>query len=1218
MTMTKAQLARLTRGRKGDSLPPPSWTVEPSITITPEGSLVAGVAVLTAHRPSGLTPPDALVVGPFFQYDDGTAVSGAVGDDYATVPSDELRRVRCRWQVVANGHSVYATSAYVGPFEADVVTPDGPILTTAPSIPFPGVFQVGVPLTVTGGVYANGVTIVSRQLYVSDTGSSGDAMIVPGSTGLNPTPQAAHEGRYLATLETVERNGIPLATWSNWVGPIAAAAGPGEQIPMTMTDQVVYEGRTYYFNEPAPWGYFASGRPFTWTSATLQLVDTDPPFEMVLAPDYQQEKPAVTISGQSYASGGLMVDPKMPIYNQRRTPRVDNSYKQGIDGLLGTNAVNGSSSTSVHEYDPALNKHPTAINPATGLPNGPLALDRPMAVVGATRIPGLTGPPTAPTYSGWNYFESFSAFYVIDPQDVPVGSLAPPISGPDKIVRYKLSDADRNVLPGGGLPAEMPSLATVTAEGYFDRGVQPFFMQSGEWMRRYIINTKLGAFNGYSRDVGLVWSDWMAALLSEGPTAPDADVARALQFGIDLFGGYDSGFRGLQGAGQSNGYIQFMYLTAAMLHGVDDTLLAKALDTWSNATHQMSWANASLIGAAVPFKANHDHNHVVYSDRHVTTPPRAVWKHTGTGVWPNTPTIYDNADQDADYETSSAGVALFPEVLNIGRMLLPWLGMTLARFINGGSATWDAPTERSAMFAYVDRLLTYVRDHTGADLPNPVFSDSGNSTVTPRHRKYWDYIRDALGIARYKSVPDAGTPNNQTGYNRTPNFLWPIAGGFQWDMRYLGNDGGLPITDQRISYSIDDGRSWHLCDTQALTGKQLGRPPIKHWIKWERQNALGWGPPTVNTKRKEDAANFERLAVTPLGAHVGTTVNTVPPKLVVAKYPRAWGPWYADAPSVMDLSETATLLGSVGDWEGDLSSGFAIKHYRNGVEIPGEINPPYVLTPADLGTIHRHSVTAGGVTVFSDPVEIAARPALAAGVVCDITGLASDDLYYAEILDSFRQHSTSIARRFVPKAAMSGTFTVGETVTSPEGGVGIVRVKPTATLLVVEESSPFLAGQVVTGASSGASFTIGIINPGVVIDTSLYFKLDGDESFYVGQGALLGYKSSSFPTLRGNIAARVPLVPGETYSGTAYIGIGLGGDANQNTLFRLGSVIDGQQYLAQQTIPTTGQPVIVEVPIPPFVAIGTECWAWLRTNTNTGQASGGNPAFDRIVLNKIS
>lgn len=1105
--------------------------------------------------------------------------------------------------------------------------PDGPTLTAAPAIFTPGTFQVGVEITAAAGTYAEPVVVISQQFYVSPTASPADATSIPGANSLAYTPDAAKEGDFLAVLETVTRNGIELSTWSNWVGPVAPAAAI-PQISMTSASQWTYEGVTYYFNKAIPIGEFASGRPFTWEDPTAQLIATDPPSAMVLAPDYQQETPAATISGQSYAAHGLMIDPKMPIYNQRRDPRVDSSYKQGFDGLLGTNVVNGSSSTAVHQYDGALNKDPDAINPSTGLPNGPISLGTAGALVKAPRLDGLTGPPAAPTWSGWNYFKRFSVFYVIPVQSVPVGSLAPPISGPDKVVRYKLSDANRNVLPGGGLPAEMPSLATCIAEGYFDRGVQPFFMQSGEWLRRYIINTKLGAFSGYSRDYGQIWSDYMAALLSEGPTAPDAELARALQFGIDLFGGYDSGFKGLQGAGQAAGYAQFMYLTALMFHGVDTTLLTKALDTWSNPTHQHSWTNSSLIGAAVPFDGNHDHNFITYFDEHVTTPPRPVWKHTATGSWPNTPTPYDNADQDADYETTSAGSANFPEIINIGRMLMPWEGMSFARWLNGGSATWDTPTERAAMFAYIDRFITYVRDYTGADLPNPVFSDSGNSTVTPRHRKYYDHTRPALQIAKWTGPPDAATPNNQTGYNRTPSFLWPIAGGFQWDARYLGNDGGLPITSIALWYSIDDGRSWHLCDTQALTGQQIGRPPIKHWVKWRRLNAKGWSPPSVNPRRREKTDEFERMSITPLGAHTGTTVNTVAPKLVVPKYPRAWGPWYADAPATADLTESITIYGSRGNWTGDLSAGFDLQHYRDGVAIPGEINAPYVLTTADLGTNHTHSVTVGGVSVTSSAVAIPSRPALAAGVVCDIQAIASDQLFYEEVITSFRENSTSTSRRFVPQAGDSALgFVTDEVVTSPEGGVGIVRVKPTSTLLIVEESSPFLAGQVLTG-TGGASFTIGVINPGVVIDTNLYFAITGDDAEYVGERSLMGLKTSNAPTLRGNLAARVPLVNGGTYSGTAIIGVGLGGfDATANTLFRLGSAVNGQNYVAQTTVATASaadtvpgprKASLFTVPIPPFMASGAECWAWLQTATGVGGQAGGSPAFYRIYLQRDS
>lgn len=993
-------------------------------------------------------------------------------------------------------------------------------------------------------------------------------------------------------------------------------------IAMTMADQWTYEGVTYYFNKAIPIGEFASGRPFTWTDPTAQLIATDPPSELVAAPTYQQETPSATISGQSYAANGLMVDPKMPIYNQRRDPRVDSSYKQGFDGLLGTNVVNGSSSTSVHEYDATLNKDPAIA--------GPLTLSSEMAMVKSVRITGLTGPPTSPTYSGWNYFERFSVFYVIDEQAVPEGAFAPPISGPDKVIRYKLSDVDRDVLPGGGLPVEMPSFATVVSEGYFDRGVQPFFMQSGEWMRRYIIVTKLGAFNGYSRDVGLTWSDYMAALLSEGSTASDAEVARAVQFGIDQFGCYDSGFKGLQGAGQAAGFIQFMFLAALMLHGVDDTLLTKALDTWSDPTHQHSWTNASLIGAAVAFDGNHDHNHITYFDEHVTTPPRPVWKHTGTGSWPDTPSAYTNADQDQDYETSSAGVANFPEILNLGRMMMPWLGQTFARYMNGGATTWDAPTERAAMFAYADRFLTFVRDYTGANLPNPVFSDSGNSTVTSRHRKYWDHIRTALDLDKWTGVPDAATPNNQTGYNRTPSFLTATADGFSWNLTNLGNDGGLPITGVRIWYSIDDGASWHLCDTQALTGTQTGRPPIKHWIRWQRQNAKGWGPITVNTKRKEDADNFERLSVTPTGSHSGTTTNTVAPKLVVPRYPRAWGPWYADAPATADLTDSITIYGSRGNWTGDLSAGFDLQHYRDGVAVPGQINAPYVLTTADLGTNHTHSVTVGGVSVTSSAVAIPSRPALATGVVCDIQALASDELFYEEVITSFRENSTNVGRRFTLTTGVVDNFDNGEVITAPGGKTGTLRVQLTATQMAVEEAFPFpfIAGDVITGATTGTTAEIASIAYGVGIDTNLYFAITGDDGEYVGERSLMGLKSSNAPTLRGNLGARVPLVPGDTYEGSITVGVGLGGfDAYGNTLLRIGSAKDAQDYLVQTTVATASAPntspgprkaSLYTVTIPPFVATTAACWVYLRTNTGTGGKAGGNPAVYRVSLNKVA
>ncbi|WP_337186570.1 hypothetical protein [Phenylobacterium sp.] len=982
-------------------------------------------------------------------------------------------------------------------------------------------------------------------------------------------------------------------------------------IPMPLFQDYEWQGVVFHFNKPIPIGVDAAGWPFTRVDPTAALVDTTPSCEDVPAPTYQQESPPATISGASYVGGGLMIDPYLPVYNQLLSSPHDKSIRQGFEALLETNVVGGSSASAIFAYDPALNDHPRAIDPGTGEPRGPRALDRAMALVQSVRLAGLEGPPAAPAYGGWRHFDSFAVFNVVDGPGLPVGSFLPATSATDKTVRFNVSMIDKRALPGGSLPGSMLTMAACEAPGYFPDVCRPFYGQFGEWLRRMVINDALGANDtGYSRGYGILWSDWMAALLSEGPDADDALVYRAVRFFIDLLGLYERGYRGLNGAGQAAGYAQFMYLGAMLFEPTYPELLGQVMAFQSNPTHQAAWTNASLVGAPVPWNANHQHNHVAYMEEHCPDPPRPIWIHTGNG-WPTSPSPRHNADQDADYETTSAGVANFPEALNIGRMKRPSDGQTLARILNGGSPDWSSRTERGAMFAWLDRYRTYVTS------TSPVFSDSGTSTILQRHRDYYGARRPDLGVANWTGVPEAATPNASTNptFNRTPNFLWPVSGGFAWDMSGLGNYSE-DITDYHIQYSLDQ-MTWVDTDVQVESGSQTGRPPVKHYVRWRRQSFSGWGPWSVNTKRLELASSPERMVLTPLGSHAGATTNTVLPAIHVPKYPRWWGPFFVPAADPMDLSENVVAYAGLGDWEGDLSAGFDIQWYRDDAPIPGEINVSHVIGVDDLGTYLKHSVTCGDVTVFSEPILIGARPALAAGVVCDITGAASDELYFAEVLASFRAHSTNVDPAFALSGAPGTAFTAGETVTSSGSGVGVVRVREGARI-IVQVTSPFLAGEAVTGATSGASAEIVQIASGVVVDPGQFFRTEGEDQTLVAQGVLRGNKSSNVPTLRGDVAARVPLEVGETYAGVAHVGIGLNKAANNNTLLRLGSAMDGQDYLTEVTITNGDQPKVVAVPIGPFVAATAACWVRLRTNTSSGGSAGGDPQFDRIFLEKIS
>lgn len=977
---------------------------------------------------------------------------------------------------------------------------------------------------------------------------------------------------------------------------------------VTLQTSVTHRSSTYYFAEPGsavydstslvsftakavPVGQFLDTQPFA-LSGLYDVVRITPDGALVTSGSYTQNG---VPQSNPFAKNGAMINPWFDV-------ATGGTAAQAFDGMLGAHSDPSGQASAVHVYSGALQSDPVLKGSAISVTPGAQ-----MSIVKSVRAAGLTTP------GPWRHFDDWCVLHIVNTTP-PADAFAPCPSALNKTSRFTAGKRNKFAIPGFQLSDGMPTLSDCVGGDYF-RSFQPYWVGNAEQRRRYMINPADSTNVGYSRDYGQLWNDYAAAILAGGPSVSDTELNKALTFGTALIGYLERGLTQAAGAGQWNGHKWFAQLAGHVFCGADAQVMGQALQIVGNPTHQQFYVPASYEGIPTNRPGNHDHNQATATAEHIG---RADWMTSGVATFPPQENKLYNSDPDRDYGFT-AGIANFIEMLNICLLKAGPGGFDGADVIAGLGSKWEGTSEASACIAFMDRYRTFCQANVYALSP-----------ATARALAYYDARRGDLRLPRYKTTPDAFIPlTNLTTYlnNDSANGN----GRFKWDLTNAGHDGGAPVLEWQVQYSLD-ARSWVNVTTQGASGTQTGLTPVKHYVRWRRRNEIGWGPWSHNYERK--TGEGERCTVTPAGSTAAAAVNTVAPTLMVPRYPRTTEPLYIPVGSPMDLSVQAALFVSRGYWTGNLGTPL-FQWRRNGADIPGEQKDNYVVSPADIGTSISCAVTHAGVTAVTPAATIPTLPALPAGTIIDTSFDASFGLFYYQVWDTMRLNSTSCAVRLA--VSNSAAYTVGEVVTQVTGASGVVSQTTTSggqyVFLVPSTSSTFVVGQTLTGGTSGAAQTVTGVTGGVVL-LPLYTRLTDDGEAVVTTGVVRAVKTASFPSLQGNLAARQVLTVGTIYDVVMKVPIGADSVPTANTVVNFGSAAGGTQYCTV-TIPAQGAPTSStgaavsnltissspanttpkEVTISfRLTAAAAALWFSVGVGTSTGNLLGGNPSMSEVSV----
>lgn len=715
-------------------------------------------------------------------------------------------------------------------------------------------------------------------------------------------------------------------------------------------------------------GYFVDGAPFVVSDVAFKIAQVTPVGAAVASSAFTDYGVGAVAGGTTYVANGLMESPLMPAYRPYY-PGVPYTG-QAFDGLLGVSG-NSSEAAGKMAYDDTLQKDPTlkgAISISIGDARG---------FVKSRRRAGLTTSGTIPGGS-WRHFDAFSHLSVV-PDIPPAGAFSPCVSLPAghalRTDYFTVSQIDWSAIPGHALlPVSMPSMATMltagvevggagTGLGYFHTECQPFYGQFGEYNRRYVISPALdgglggmGENSGYSRDYGQQWTDWLARIIADGPSVNTTALYRSIAFGIQIHGLAVCGVPGGSGAGQWAGFKQFAQLVGHLFHAARPDLMDEILEIVGNPTGQQKWITNDVVGLDVLWGTAEGSNHGV--QRGIITDEWLDRPHFSFALnedrW--------DANFDADYECGSAGVASFGEYVNIAMFQAGpsgWDGSRLISQASDISTTAAAYTsDESAINAYWDRYATLSRRDLFA---------SGDSVTPARHLAYYDAVRSGWDMPVWQGTPDPvtifGTKQAASGN------LTATATGFSWDMSNIyGNTE--TILEYQVQYSLGQV-SWQDVTTQGVSGTQTGLAPgYKHYVRWRRRSASGWGPWSICYKRQDTDTN-EQMYITPTNPASGTTTNTVAPSLFKRTYSYWPGPIYEPLSGTLDINITQLVCG-VGYWTGTLTGGPSYQWKRDGANISGATSQTYTRVKADFGHDVTCTVTFNGTSATSNAVTLPA------------------------------------------------------------------------------------------------------------------------------------------------------------------------------------------------------------------------------------------------------
>lgn len=845
----------------------------------------------------------------------GVRIPGEVGNTYVVQVSD--RGASIEGVVLATNASgtEFARSAAVNVTSPAPLAP--PANSDLPAIT--GTAEVGQVLTRSLGTWSGASSHITQWIRGTSP--------MLGQGGATYTVQPGDENftfRVAVTAVAADGSGTTVVSEPTLRVPDGVVSASGPPIATTLQSSVTHGLVTWNFDVPVLVGNFASGIPFVVSDRVANITSVTPNGTTVAAGAYWTN--SLTTGQGNLIGAGLLYEANGMMEN----PYIEDAGgQQAFDGLLGVFLSGGGQNVATTPYSAGLQKDPT-------LAGQPFSITPGMAtsLVKTVRRTGMTTPLVT-----WRHFEDMRVLHIL-PSAPPIGSVAPSASKLDKTIYTSAALRNPAALgPGFSYVSGQPTLATCISGGYF-RAVQPFWVQSAQKRRRMMIldyNLNASGYSGGSDGFGLFWSDFMAAILTEGPAATASAVEAALTFGAELIGVLDRGYDQSGGAGQYSGHKQFAQFFGHYFKDVPG-LMAKCLAISGNASKQQFWITSDMEGIATNWPGNHDRLFGTPTDRHIGRP---AWAHTTSSFRPTPLSVIDVAP-DADYQFT-AGVATFAEMLNICLMKDGPGGQDGSQVITRGNGMSTSNPD-AALVAYIDNYRTF---------PSGAFSLLPH---LPRQIALYDARRNNASLPRWTGVPDSFTPTASVA-----TFLVATANGFDWNLTTAGC-ATETVLEYAIQYSVDQ-KFWINVTTPAVSGSQTGLANRAYFVRWRMRSASGWGPWSVNYPFLVGGAS--RMVVTPTVGATNSVVATVSPGIYVAKYPQWAGVLNELAPSTLP-GTTQEIQISFGDpgINGAVTRRFDL--IVNGVTVMSNVtdfDTPISLLVAWAGqTIRADVTTTDGVT----------------------------------------------------------------------------------------------------------------------------------------------------------------------------------------------------------------------------------------------------------------
>lgn len=697
-------------------------------------------------------------------------------------------------------------------------------------------------------------------------------------------------------------------------------------IATTPRSSVTHDGVTFTFDRAMPVGYFVTGKPFVVSDQAFGVTSVSP-------------ASAVVNGAQAH---GLMKDPYC-------------LSSQGFDQFLAQGAgALGAANTPYAAND--------NIDPGRTGANVAIAQGEECTLVKAVRRASVTDA------NQWQTVDKYVPLTILS-EAPPLGTFMPTMSGPTKRL-YKASDIDLSVFRSITLPGWTDSPAALLADLPADPGN---YGALGEGHRRFRLDVTAGhglTTTNYSGAVASVYAK--AALVMHSGTYSDAQkqdlLYRLIEWGIQLEGLYDRGWRGIggvtQGAGQAGAWQTYYWLAAFVLQSA--SMLTKVVNT-NSGFDQCFWLRAdNYLNATPGFKSGNQG--IPFLDEQL-----------------GEPFCVPDTDMGGQLENRYSAEANYINTIEAAPVALLRNGPGgETGYTARNQGAYNTSNDNAAVWAMTDKTVTFTPWMSQFNGPDGFW------------RTMWTTVRSIAGHTPWTGRPTGlGQGELNTWYGDNGDFFTATTGGFSWDWSGY-NYATETVLEHRFWYSLDGTQRVEVTGKSAVDSQTGLLPGVTHYIGMDRRSASGWSAPVPNYRTMPSPAPdaFNVLATLGSGAAATPAFTTNP--VIHRKLKNVWGDNPGNWTPVSGAlgADQIQLKCGLGYVSGNANPSFVFQWQRsdNGTtgwtNIPGATSQTYNRQAADAEKFVRCGITpsnsAGtGSTYATAAVECPALPALPAGTLMD-------------------------------------------------------------------------------------------------------------------------------------------------------------------------------------------------------------------------------------------